>query len=112
MKKDFEIFLQVQEKQLQKRIKHIVKYTLEDWYAYGYHTNESEKSLTEWVQKEILSLSGIDDMNTYEVSLKVLEMLNSLDIVDLEFIHSLLFTDKEPSEANITLSFIFDEVQI
>ncbi len=108
MKNDFNQFLKNQDKELKKRVKHIVKYTLEDFHSYGFSTNESEKSLSDWIQKEILSLSGVDDMNTYEISLRVLKMLNSLDIVDLEFIHSLLLTDVEPSEAKVTLSCVFD----
>ncbi len=96
-------FLKERENELQKRVKHIANYTLEDFYSHGYSTDEDKKSLSEWVQKEILSTSGIDDMNTYEISLRVLNMLKSLDIVDLEFIHSILFEDITPSE--VTISF-------
>ena len=95
MKNDFKQFLKNQHKELKKRVMHIVQYTLEDFHGYGFSTDESEKSLSDWILKEILSTSGIDDMNTYEISLRVLKMLNTLEIVDLEFIHSILFADAE-----------------
>lgn len=103
MNDNYKQFLQDTEKHLCKRVKSIVKYTLEDFHGNGYSTNESDKELTKWVVKELLSTSGIDDMNTYEISLKVLEMLNSLDIVDLGFIVELMADDVEPSEISIKL---------
>lgn len=105
MNVNYKQFLQDTEKQLYKRVKSIVKHTLEDFHGNGYSTNESDKELTKWVVKELLSTSGIDDMNTYEISLKVLEMLNSLDIVDLESIHNIVLKEHiKPSEISITLS--------
>jgi hypothetical protein len=98
MGNDFNQFLKDREKELQKRVKRIVNYTLEDFHGNGFSTNESEKSLSDWVQKAMLETSGIDDMNVYEISLRVLEMLNSLDMVDLDLIHSILFKDLKPSE--------------
>lgn len=97
---------------LDKRIKQIVALTVEDFYGCGYSTNESQESLKAWLCDTLMQDESIEDAHTYEISLKVLEMLKSLDIVDLEFIHSLLFADAKPSEANITLSFVFDEVRL
>lgn len=97
---------------LEKRINRIVSLTVEDFYNSGYSTDESPESLKAWLCDALMQDESIEDAHTYEISLKVLEMLNSLDIVDLELIHSLLFADAKPSEANITLSFVFDEVRL
>jgi hypothetical protein len=46
---------------------------------------------------------SIEDAHTYEVSLKVLEMLNSLDMVDLESIHNIVLKEHiQVSEISIT----------
>ena len=97
---------------ISKRIKRVVSLTVEDFYNSGKSTDESKESLIAWLCDTLMQDKNIEDLYTYEVSLKVLEMLKSLDIVDIKFIHNLLFTDTKPSEANITLSFVFDEVRL
>lgn len=94
---------------LQKRIKKIVSLTVEDFYNSGYSTDESPKSLKSWLCDALMQDESIEDAHAYEISIKVLEMLKSLDIIDLEFIHETLF--KNDDAINITLSFIVDGVQ-
>ncbi len=93
---------------ISKRIKRIVSLTVEDFYNSGKSTNESDESLKSWLLDEMLKDEFIEDNSTIEVSLKVLQMLKSVDIVDLEFIHNVLFEDMQKVE--VTLSVVFDEV--
>lgn len=88
---------------LSERIKQIVSLTVEDFYNSGYSTNESPKSLKSWLCDAMMQDESIEDAHTYEISLKVLEILNSLDIVDLEFIHNIVLKEHiQASEVSIT----------
>lgn len=90
---------------LQKRIKRIVSLTVEDFYNSGYSTDESPESLKSWLCDALMQDESIEDAHTYEVSLKVLEMLKSLDIVDLELIHNIVLKEHiQASEVSITFS--------
>jgi hypothetical protein len=93
---------------LQKRIKHIVAHTVEDFYNGLRSTNESPEELKAWLCDALMQDEDIEDLHTYEVSFKVLEMLNSLDMVDLESIHKTLL--KRDKSVQSIISFIFDEV--
>lgn len=89
--------------ELKQRVKRIVSLTLEDFYNSGYSTNESPKSLKAWLCDALMQDESIEDLHTYEVSLKVLEMLNSLDMVDLESIHNIVLKEHtQASEVSIT----------
>ena len=92
---------------LEKRIKRIVSLTVEDYLSHGYIIKESPKSLISSLSDALMQDESIEDAHTYEISIKVLEMLKSLDIVDLEYIHATLF--KNDDAVNITLSFIVDD---
>ena len=95
---------------LQKRIKQIVTHTVQDFYNSCCSTDQSTEELKAWLCDALMQDQNIEDLHTYEVSLKVLEMLNSLEIVDLEFIHETLFKNDEV--AQVTLSFVVgDEAQ-
>ena len=88
---------------LEKRIKRIVSLTVEDYLSYGYIIKESPKSLISSLSDALMQDESIEDAHTYEVSLKVLEMLNSLDIVDLELIHNIVLKEHiQASEVSIT----------
>jgi hypothetical protein len=88
---------------LQKRIKRIVSLTVEDYLSHGYIIKESPKSLISSLSDALMQDESIEDAHTYEVSLKVLEMLNSLDIVDLELIHNIVLKEHiQASEVSIT----------
>jgi hypothetical protein len=88
---------------LEKRIKRIVSLTVEDFYNSGYSTDESPESLKAWLCDALMQDESIEDAHTYEVSLKVLEMLNSLDMVDLELIHNIVLKEHiQTSEISIT----------
>lgn len=90
---------------LQKRINQIVSLTLQDFYNGLRGTNESPKSLKAWLCDALMQDESIEDAHTYEVSLKVLEMLNSLDMVDLESIHNIVLKEHiQASEVSITFS--------
>lgn len=89
---------------LQKRIKQIVSLTVDDFHNGLRSTNESPKSLKAWLCDALMQDESIEDAHTYEISLKVLEMLNSLDMVDLESIHNIVL--KEHTQASeITITF-------
>lgn len=89
---------------LQKRIKRIVSLTVEDFYSHGYNTNESPESLKSWLCNALNTYEGLEDYTTIEISLQVLKLLKSLDIVDLEYIHNVIFEDTtQTSEKSITL---------
>ena len=94
-------------KQLQKRIKKVVSLTVEDFYSHGYSTDESPKHLKEWLFNALDTYEGLEDYTTIDLSLQVLELLKSLDIVDLEYIHNVLFEDMTQSSE---ISIIFNGV--
>ncbi|MDQ1339032.1 MAG: hypothetical protein QG567_181 [Campylobacterota bacterium] len=75
---------------LSKRIKHIVALTVDDFYNSGKSTNENKESLIHWLVDDMLKIENIEDLYTYEISIKVLDKLKSLDIVDLGFIHDIV----------------------
>lgn len=92
---------------LHKRIKKIISLTMDDFLNSGNSTTESKDSLIKWLTNTLLKINNIEDFYVHEVSLKVLEMLNSLEIVDLEFIHEILLKEYEV-KATITINV--DEV--
>ena len=94
-------------KQLQKRVKKIVSLTVEDFYNSGYSTDEDTKQLKAWLCDTLMQDESIEDACTYVISIKALKLLNSLDIVDLEYIHNVLFEDMTQSSE---ISIIFNEV--
>lgn len=94
---------------INKRIKQIVSLTIDDFYNSGKSTNETKESLIGWLVDDMLKIENIEDLYSYEISIKVLDMLNSLDIVDLECIHSVVFKRyTQPNEVSI----IFNKVVI
>jgi len=97
---------------LSKRIESIVSLTVEDFYNSGKSTNESKKSLISWLSDALLQDEGIEDAYTYEVNIKALEMLNSLDIVDFNYLNRLVFEQLMPSLDFETSFNGFDEVAL
>jgi Asp-tRNA(Asn)/Glu-tRNA(Gln) amidotransferase B subunit len=95
---------------LHKRIKQIVTHTLQDFYNSGCSTDESPEKLEAWLCDELMQDQNIEDAHTYEISIKVLDILKSLEIVDLEFIHETLL--KRDESTQVTISFVFDEVVV
>jgi hypothetical protein len=89
--------------ELIQRVKKIVSLTVEDFYNSGYSTDESPKSLKAWLCDALNTYEGLEDYTTIEISLQVLKLLNSLDIVDLEYIHSVVLEEHtQASEVSIT----------
>lgn len=91
---------------LPKRIKQIVTLTVEDFYNSGKSSNETKENLIRWLCDELSTISNIEDYYTYEMSIKVLDMLKSLDLVDLGFIVELIADDTEPSEISIKFEVV------
>ena len=87
-------------KDTHKRVKKIISLTVEDFYNSGYSTDESTESLTSWLTDDISQIDGIENLNTYQISIMVLDKLKSLELVDLEFIHSILFANVESRDIN------------
>lgn len=94
---------------LSKRIERIVSLTVEDFYSSGKSTNESKKSLISWVSDALLQDESIEDAYTYEVSIKALEMLDSLELINLDYLNRLVIEQLMPS-LEFETSFEFDEV--
>lgn len=93
---------------LHKRIKQIVALTIEDFYSNGYSTDGTPQSLKSWLIDDISKMDGIEELNTYQISIIVLDKLKSLDLVDLEFIHNTIFEDAKEDEISSTVSFVFE----
>ena len=74
-------------------IKQIAHLTIDDYLSFGYIVNESKESLINSIVDDLVKLEQIEDLTTIEISLLVLEKLNALEIVDLEFIHNILLDD-------------------
>ncbi|MGW8168859.1 MAG: hypothetical protein ACWGHH_02525 [Sulfurovaceae bacterium] len=91
---------------LSKRIKQIAILTVDDFYSSGYSSSENAQSLKSWLVEDILKIDGIEDLHTYQISILILDKLKALDIVDLEYIHSVVLKRyTQPSKVSIT----FDE---
>ena len=73
-------------------IKQIAHLTIDDYLSFGYIVNESKESLINSIVDDLVKLEQIEDLTTIEISLLVLEKLNALEIVDLEFIHNIVET--------------------
>lgn len=89
---------------LSKRIKQIAALTVEDFYNSGKSTNESKESLVSWLSDALMQDESIEDAYAYEISIKVLDMLKSLDVVDLGFIIELMADDLKLDETSIPFS--------
>ena len=90
-------------------IKQIAHLTIDDYLSFGYIVNESKESLINSIVDDLVKLEQIEDLTTIEISLLVLEKLNALEIVDLEFIHNILLDD-DKSKNQFKISILFDEV--
>lgn len=93
-------------KKLSKRIERIVYLTVEDFYNSGKSTNKSKESLIGWLVDTLLQDESIEDAYTYEVSIKVLDMLKSLELIDLGFIIELMADAIEPSEISVKFEVV------
>jgi len=83
---------------LLQRLKEIAVLSLDDFYNYGFSSNETQDNLANWLVMDYLSkLEGIEDFNLIQISLLVHQKLNSLEIIDREFIKSIFksIDDKE-----------------
>lgn len=75
---------------LSKRIRHIATATVQDFYNSGKSSTESKEETVEWLVTEMLKVEQIGDFYTYEISMLMLKMIGSLDIVDEVFIEEVL----------------------
>lgn len=73
-----------------KRIESITELICEDFHHTGYHTQESAENLKDRLTKELISIDGVDDLYCYQIYIIGLKKLNSLDIIDLEFIDNFI----------------------
>ncbi|RBQ27985.1 hypothetical protein [Aliarcobacter vitoriensis] len=83
---------------LLQKLKEIAVLSLDDFYNYGFSSNETQDNLANWLVMDYLSkLDGIEDFNLIQISLLVHQKLNSLEIIDREFINSIFksIDDKE-----------------
>ena len=80
---------------LQKRIKKIVSLTVEDFYNYGFSTSDTDKGLKSWLCSELAKDEKIEDLYTYEITIKVLKMLHALEIIDVGSLINMVNDDNE-----------------
>ena len=83
------------------RIKNIVELVLEDFYLSDKTSSKTHKELENWLYLELLEYSKNTYYYTHELSIKALELLESLDIVDLEFIHKIVLKEYNKIEFDI-----------
>lgn len=93
-----------------KRIKQIVNLTVHDWFSYGFSTSDTDKGLKSWLCSELAKDENIEDLYTYEITIKVLKMLNALEIVDMGSLIDMLNDDNEESEPSYTKPFNMPEL--
>ncbi|RYA24277.1 hypothetical protein CRU96_03250 [Malaciobacter halophilus] len=95
---------------LETRIKNIVSLTVDDFFNNGRSTKESEETLIKWLSDDLMQIKDIEDLSVVEISLLVLQKINSLDIIDLEFIHNILLDELPTNQVELEQCSIFEEV--
>lgn len=95
---------------LETRIKNIVSLTIDDFFNNGRSTKESEETLIKWLSDDLMQIEDIEDLSVVEISLLVLQKINSLDIIDLEFIHNILLDELPTNQVELEQCSIFEEV--
>ena len=88
---------------IKKRINTIVELTIEDYYNHLRYTNLTTESLIELISEDLLLLEDIEDLSTIEISVLTLEQVNSLDLVNLEFIIEKIADSLKDSENQIKI---------
>lgn len=88
---------------IKKRINTIVELTIEDYYNHLRSTNLTTESLIELISEDLLLLEDIEDLSTIEISVLTLEQVNSLDLVNLEFIIEKIADSLKDSENQIKI---------
>jgi len=84
--------INLETRELSQRVKEIAGFTIEDYFNLGYNFfDEDIESVTKVVHRELARDSYINDAQTYKISLSVLKILDSLNIVDMNFIEKTLF---------------------
>lgn len=83
------------------RIKDIVRHTIEDFYNSLRSTSKRTDTLIKWLSNDLMLIDNIEDSTTIEISLLTLKKLNSLDLVNLEFIIETIANDLKDSENEI-----------
>ena len=92
---------------VQKRVKQIVSYTVDDCIKMGYLSFEKpKKEMVRQITKELLQDQATEDMTVAELSIKVLSKIDFLELLDLDYIFTTFADDKKMQEAkNITVSY-------
>ena len=88
---------------IKKRINTIVELTIQDYYSHLRYTNLTTESLIELISEDLLLLEDIEDLSTIEISVLTLEQVNSLDLVNLEFIIEKIADSLKDSENQIKI---------
>jgi len=78
-------------KVLLQRLNEIAVLSLDDFYNYGFSSNDTQTNLANWLVMDYLSkIDGIEDFNLIQISLLIHKKLKSLELVDRDFITSIL----------------------
>jgi hypothetical protein len=80
---------------LETRIKAIVTHTIEDFNNSGSYFKESNKKIIKWLASDLMNLKDIEELSTIEISLLILQKLDSLDLVNLEMITETITNSKK-----------------
>lgn len=72
--------------ELESRIKNIVSLTIEDFYLNLGSFSEDKETMIQWLTADLMKIDDIEDLTVIEISLLTLKKINSLDLVNLEFI--------------------------
>jgi hypothetical protein len=80
---------------LKKRVKAIVKHTMEDFNNNGYFMKESTNDTIKWLSDDLMNIDDIDDLSTIEISFLTLKRLNCLELVNVEMITKTIENDEK-----------------
>ena len=86
---------------LESRLKNIVSYTIDDFHSFLRSTKEDKETMIHWLTADLIKIENIDDFTVIEISLLILKKLNSLDLVNLEFIIETIADTLKSSENEI-----------
>lgn len=82
---------------IEKKLTSVIEMILSDLQDRDLEVNISKEELL----KDILDIENIELFDTYELVLMVYKKLDVLDLINLEFIHTIIFDDIEDNHVKI-----------
>lgn len=87
--------------ELESRLKNIVFHTIDDFHSFLRSTKEDKETMIQWLTADLMKIDDIEDLTVIEISLLTLKKINSLDLVNLEFIIETIADTFKSSENEI-----------